>query len=183
MTNKKEKVAIYIDGSNLYFKLKDLNIKNTLGFNYRGFCDFLARERAVVSYRYYVGVVRVKSNDLKTLALRKNQQRLFNNLEKQDFCIKRGYILGGKGKYHEKGVDVKIATDMLIGAYQDHYDVAILVSSDTDLIPAIKHINFLKKKVEYIGFFHQPSFGLQKDTIPRLLIRDDIDKFIGKTLV
>ncbi len=36
----------------------------------------------------------------------------------------------------EKGVDVLIATDMLSLAWQDTYDVAVLVTSDRDFIPA-----------------------------------------------
>jgi len=89
--------------------------------------------------------------------MRKQQQRLFSNLEKQGVCVKRGYLMENRGKFHEKGVDVKIAVDMLIGAYENYYDTAILVSSDTDLIPAIKQIKFLGKKIEYIGFSHSPD--------------------------
>ncbi|MFH1412866.1 MAG: hypothetical protein ABIG10_02450 [bacterium] len=51
--NKKNKrVAIYIDGSNLYHKLKDLNVNNTIRFDYLGFANFLARGRTVTSYCY-----------------------------------------------------------------------------------------------------------------------------------
>ncbi len=60
------------------------------------------------------------------------------------------------GKYHEKGVDVQLAVDILIGAYEDLYDRAILISSDTDLIPAIQKVKQLGKQIEYIGFSHQP---------------------------
>jgi len=177
-------VAIYIDGSNLYYKLKDLKVENTTKFDYKGLSEFLARERQIVSIRYYVGVVKVKNNSLKAANMRTEQQKLFSNLGKQDICIKRGYLMENNGKFHEKGVDVKIATDMLIGAYENFYDTAILISSDTDLIPAIKHIKYLKKKIEYIGFSHAPSFGLQKNVdISRLLIREDIDSFVCKALV
>ena len=36
----------------------------------------------------------------------------------------------------EKGIDVMIAVDMVRGAMNDEYDVAILLSADTDLLPA-----------------------------------------------
>ncbi len=88
------------------------------------------------------------------------------------------------GVYHEKGVDVKLAIDLLIGAYENLYDSAILISSDTDLIPAIKKVKFLKKEVEYIGFAHQPSFGLQKAVnLSRLLIKEDLENFVDKTFL
>lgn len=184
MNDSNKKVAIYIDGSNLYHKLKDLAVENTLDFNYRALADFLAHGRKVVSYRYYIGVVRAKEGNEKANKMRTEQQKLFSNLEKQGFCIKRGYLMESGGKFHEKGVDVKIATDMLIGAYDNLFDTAILLSSDTDLIPAIKHIRYLKKEIEYIGFSHCPSFGLQKNAaLSRLLIKDDISQFIIPTLI
>jgi len=179
MINSKEKVAIYIDGSNFYHKLKNLNILNTTNFNYLGFCNKLARGREVISYRYYVGAIRAKEGDLKGQQLRINQLKLFNNLLKQNFCIKKGQFLSNNGKYHEKGVDVKLAIDLLSGAYENIYDTAILVSSDSDLNPVVKKIKYLGKKVEYIGFSHYPCFSLQKvSTLSRLLIKDDFDEFV-----
>jgi len=179
-----KKVAIYIDGSNLYYKLKELGIENTIEFNYSKFCDYLARGRKVISKRYYVGVVRAKMDNIKGQELRKEQQKLFNNLRKQDFIIKRGYLMENNVRYHEKGVDVKLAIDLLIGAYDNIYDVAIVVSSDTDLIPAIKQIKYLNKEIEYIGFSHRPSFGMQKyATKSILLLKEDIEKFIQTSLV
>jgi len=179
----KERVAIYIDGSNLYHKLKDLGVPNTTSFNYSGLCDKLARGREVISYRYYVGAIRAKVGDAKGQQLRANQQRLFNSLLKQKFCIKQGQFLMNNGKYHEKGVDVKMAVDLLTGAYDDLYDTAILLSSDSDLNPAVMKTKHLGKKLEYIGFSHNPCFSLQKvATLSRLLIKDDLDEFITPTL-
>jgi len=80
--------------------------------------------------------------------------------------------------YYEKGVDVKIAVDLLVGAYENLYDTAILVSSDTDLIPAIEKVRALGKKVKYIGFSHEPSFGLIKNASEsKLLAKNDLEKF------
>ena len=184
MDNSNKRVAVYIDGSNLYHKLKDLAVENTLDFNYRALSDYLARGRKVVSYRYYIGVVRAKTGNVKANKMRMEQQKLFSNLEKQGFCIKQGYLMENGGKFHEKGVDVKIAIDMLIGAYDNLYDVAILISSDTDLILAIKHVKYLKKEIEYIGFSHRPSFGLQKNvSLSRLLIKDDLLPFMAPVLL
>ena len=82
------------------------------------------------------------------------------------------------GVFHEKGVDVHMATDLLVGSYENLWDTAILISSDTDLIPAIERVKLLHKKIEYIGFAHNPSFGLQKcATLSRLLIKEELVKF------
>jgi uncharacterized LabA/DUF88 family protein len=175
------KVAIYIDGSNLYHKLKDLKISYTTDFDYFGLCNLFARNREIISYRYYVGVVSAMSDNTKGQLMRKGQQKLFNKLSEKNIIIKKGFLMKNDDVYHEKGVDVQIATDLLIGAYENMYDVAILVSSDTDLIPAIKKVRYLGKKVEYIGFSHSPSLGLQKNVdLSRLLILDDIEQFVFK---
>lgn len=148
MKNIKEKrVAIYIDGSNLYHKLKDLEIPKITYFDYSEFAKWLSREMNIISKRYYIGVVRAKEDDERGQRLRREQQKLFSHLtsNKQNFIIKQGYLMKNDGVYHEKGVDVKIAVDMLVGAYDNLYDVAIVISSDTDLIPVIQKIKHLGK--------------------------------------
>lgn len=41
------------------------------------------------------------------------------------------------GPPREKGVDVKLAIDLTMGAVQREYDCAVVFSADTDLVPAI----------------------------------------------
>lgn len=38
----------------------------------------------------------------------------------------------GKGTLKQKGVDVKLASDMIVKAYQNHYDFAVLFAGDDD---------------------------------------------------
>lgn len=186
MTNK-ERVGFFIDGSNFYFKLKDneINLKNLLKFDFRGFINWLAIGRKIVFCGYYIGVVRAGADDLKAQNLRRNQQKLFSHLtsNSQKLEIKRGFMMKNDGVFHEKGVDVHLATDLLIGAYENFWDTAVVISSDTDLIPAIEKVKALGKKVEYIGFAHKPSLGLQKCvTRSRLLIKEEVKPFESKNI-
>lgn len=182
----KKKVAVYFDGSNFYYKLRELEIPNITHFDYGKFSEWLARDREIISKRYYVGTVRASNDNEKGQKLRKEQQRLFSHLTSadQNFIVKQGYIMNNDGSYHEKGVDVKIAVDLLVGAYENIYDTAILISSDTDLIPAIQKIKFMGKKVEYIGFSHRPSLAMQKHaSLSRLIIKEELEVFIPKDLL
>lgn len=52
----------------------------------------------------------------------------------------------------EKGVDTAIATDMIRLAWEQAYDVAVLVSSDRDLVPAVEFIDLRGRKVVQAGF-------------------------------
>lgn len=183
---KQKKVAVYIDGNNFYHKLKDLKLDNLTSFNYHRFSEWLAGTRKIIFSCYYIGVVRAKEGDEKGQQMRKDQQRLFSRLQstEQNFIIKKGHLMQNDGIYHEKGVDVQIAIDMLIGAYKNFYDSAILISSDTDLIPAIKQVRNLKKEVEYVGFSHKPSLGLiGVVNSPKLLAKEDLEQFLDKTLI
>ncbi len=176
-----EKVCIYIDGSNFYGYLKDKEISFPKGtkFNFKKFVDFLVNNRTCISKRYYTGIFRNIDGTPKSAELVRGQQKFLSKLESHEgFTIKRGRILYDSGRIREKGTDVKIAADLIIGAVDNIYDTAILVSSDTDLIPAIKYVKYLKKKLEYVGFSHAPSLGIQKYAhLTRLLLPSDIEKF------
>ena len=178
-----ERVCIYIDGSNFYGYLKDKEIAFPKGtkFNFKKFADFLTNNRTCISRRYYTGIFRNVDGSDKSAELVRSQQKFLAKLESgEGFTIKRGRILYDSGRIREKGTDVKIAADLIIGAVDDIYDTAILVSSDTDLIPAIKYVRYKNKKVEYVGFSHAPSLGIQKyATLTRLLLPSDIEKFKG----
>ena len=180
MAKHKKRVSILIDGSNFYHRLKELKIKNQLQFDFSGFVKFLAGKDKLIQSCYYVGAIRTEKNNPKSHKLFKNQIKLFGYLHQQNIKIYRGYILKTDG-WHEKGVDVKLAIDILIGAYENLYDKAIVISSDTDLLPAINKAVSLKKTVQYVGFSHRPSFALIRHAQPaRLLTADDITPFVKK---
>ena len=95
--------------------------------------------------------------------------------------VEFGHMLEHNGVFQEKGVDVHIAVDLLTGAYDNHYDTAVLVSSDTDLIPAVHGVRKKGKKIEYVGFAHRPSFGLNKNVdLTTTLRREDLVNFLKK---
>lgn len=93
---------IFIDGSNFYFKMKSLEIRNLSRYNYRGLCEELAGEREIVSVGYYVGVVRALPNDKKGQRMRLAQRNLFNHLRDNKVIVHKGYLMKNNGKYHKK---------------------------------------------------------------------------------
>lgn len=176
----KQKCIILIDGSNFYFKLKDLNFHRLLDFNFAKFALHLARSNKIINTCYYVGRIRQDGTE-KTQKLFDSQQKLIGKLRKDKISYCFGYLLKSDGIYHEKGVDVQIAVDMLVAAYENKCDRIILVSSDTDLAPAIKKVREKVKVVEYIGFSHKPSVAMVSFcTESTLLKKEDLESFIGK---
>lgn len=173
-----ERVFILIDGSNFYHRLKETNLSNLLEFDYKKFAKFLSNDRKIISNKYYIGAVREERGNAKSRELRKNQRKLLGRLQKYGWQIEFGHMLKTDG-YHEKGVDVLMAIDILAGAYENLYDTAILVSSDTDLIPALIKARQKGKRIEYVGFSHKPSMGLIANSdIRRLIRKEDLESFL-----
>lgn len=163
---KPKKVAVFIDGSNLYFKLRTLipSKMDFIRYRYRDLASSMIGQGEKLSYvGYYVGVVRdtKRTRDHeKTLDLLRNQQKLFEQLRHQGIDIVKGYLLERDGKYFEKGVDVRLAVDIVTMAQARAFDIGVVISSDTDLIPAIQTAQKLKREIVYVGFEHQPSLAL-----------------------
>mgnify|MGYP001565453268 FL=1 len=153
------RAKIFVDGSNFYFKLKDLKIGKTLDLDFGKLGKFLARKHTLVEARYYGGRNRQDGSE-KTELLFDGQQKLLGNLKKSGWKYTFGYLMKNDGVYHEKGVDVQIATDILVATYENICDRIIVVSSDTDLEPAIKKAKEKGKIIEYVGFSHKPSVAM-----------------------
>lgn len=151
---KKERVIVYVDGFNLYFGMLEA------GFDYCKWLDLillsnnlLKSNQVLVEVKYFTS--RVSNNPEK----QKRQNTYIEALESIGVTIFFGNYQSDKveckkchyiwPKYNEKMTDVNIATQILIDAYQDKYDMAMLISGDSDLVPPIKaiHENFNDKRV------------------------------------
>lgn len=174
------KIAIFIDGGNFYSKLKELAFDRTSQFDYSEFIQNLAKGHSLTYVGYYVGQVRKEKGNRKSETLYANQQKMFSCLESnvKGIVIVRGHIQNFNGVYKEKGVDVRLALDLYKLANESRYDKTILISSDSDLIPAVRMVQEQGKMVEYIGFSHNPSLALIKECKEkRLLNKDDLKPF------
>ncbi len=175
-----QKCLILIDGSNFYFKLKDLELHNLVEFNFGKFAEFLSRGAKIVDSNYYVGRVRQDGTEHSD-KIQADQQKLFATLRKYHFVYKLGYLLKNEGVYHEKGVDVHIAVDMVSAAFENICDRIIIVSSDTDLEPAIMKAKSKGKIIEYVGFSHKASVAMVRFcSESRLLTKEELLPFIEK---
>ncbi len=113
----------------------------------------------------------------KSIELIKFQRKLRNNLIGQgyEFILAgnvRGQKVDGKIIFREKGVDVRIAVDLVTLACDGKLETAILCSSDSDLQPAIKEASSRKTKVVYLGFENNPNKGLSFTTEKTILFRN-----------
>jgi uncharacterized LabA/DUF88 family protein len=156
-------------------------------YRYKDLIRSLVDDDETITYvGYYVGVVRdtkrTKMHE-KAQELVKNQQKLFEQFRHQKIQIVRGYLLERDGKFYEKGVDVRLAVDIVSMAFEKQYDVAYVISSDTDMAPAIVHAQQYKREIVHVGFEHQPSLALiHYASRFRVITRKEAEKFKAKAL-
>ena len=68
----------------------------------------------------------------------------------QDKCKKCGYI---EYKMAEKGVDVGLASELIFDSFDPLVQAQIIVSSDVDMLPAIKVAKRQNKEIDYVCFY------------------------------
>ena len=125
-----KRVMIFIDGSNMYHNM--MSCFGRARLNYGKFSlKITGTDRELVRTYYYNCPI---DQSINALAYRA-QQRFFAGLNNTpDFELKLGRLQPGpSGTKTEKGVDVKLAVDMLTKAYKDHYDVAVLIRARNEL--------------------------------------------------
>ena len=169
---------IQFDGSNFFNKIKSLSPKTHLtNYDYKSFAEFLTNGKSYKAI-YYVGEIKKKLGNKKSEQLYSSQQSLFRNLRRQGIEIKLGYLLLSGNKYHEKGVDVQIAVDITKGAIKNTYKTCYIISSDTDLLPAIELAKEEDKKIIYVGFEKAVSRALSNNCNSYIILKkSQIEKF------
>ncbi|MCK4650249.1 NYN domain-containing protein [Candidatus Pacearchaeota archaeon] len=171
---EKQRVAIFIDGSNLYYSLKKLKIDR---IDFQKLLQLLIKDKLLTSTFYYNAPLNIKINP-KTYW---RQQKFFNELRKiPDFNVvlcrlRKHKRKNGNYVFDVKGDDVHLAVDLVSGAYEDLYDIAIIVSGDEDFVPAIKKAQKLRKKVINAYFKSSSSTPLKK-TCDNFIYMNDLIK-------
>jgi uncharacterized LabA/DUF88 family protein len=151
-----DRVAIFIDGSNLYHALR----ANLGRFNLN-FAEFVSKlcgsRRLFRTYSYNV----LQDPTQRPDAYRE-QQEFLDILRKTPYMeVRLGSIKMAQGIPVEKGVDVMLATDLLYFAWNDFYDTAVLVSGDSDFAYALQAIKNMGKHVE-VAYFES---GISRDLL------------------
>ena len=193
--NRQKRAIVFIDGSNWYHKLKKLlsaprpgstePLRPPIDFDIRAFAENLVMPDPLVEIRYYIGKVRRIKGDVKSEELYGNQQRFLHFLQKQRIHVGFGHLISyPDGSFHEKGVDILLAVEMIRCVLEKKCEVAYLVSSDTDLVPAVDECKRLGGEVVYVGSsLHGQSFGLSKTCKRTVLLQPkDVLPFVPPKL-
>ena len=148
-----ERVAIFIDGSNLYNGMRE-NVHNTR-VSLNELIKQLMCDRHLVRAYYYNAPL----TDDYDSELREGQGRFFESLRRIPYVTVRLGRLHRRpdGTLVEKGIDVAIAVESLSLAFDDAYDTALLVSGDGDYVELVEAIKRRGKHVECAMFKNQSA--------------------------
>lgn len=158
---QKERVSIFIDGSNLYHSLRSLNVKLDIAKLIR----ILAGKKELINVYYYIAPLDFKTNPKKYW----KHQKFLNTLRRMPrfnvvLCrMKKIKSKTGDIEFFVKGDDTLLVRDLLVGAFRNLYDIAIIVSGDEDFAPIIKTLQELGKKVGNAYFKRSSSEALRKE--------------------
>lgn len=143
-----DRVAIFIDGSNLYHALRANFGRYDL--NFTEFTRRLCGSRRLFRTYYY----NVLQDPTQRAEGHREQQEFLSTLRETPYLEVRlgGTKLAQGGIPVEKGIDVMLVTDLLHFAWNDLYDVAVLVSGDSDFAYALQAIKNMGKHVEVAYF-------------------------------
>lgn len=131
------KLEIFVDGSNFNLAVGYDGVAHSVDLNL--LATRLSRDYHFVKLRYYTSPL----PDVRSPAYRR-QQKFFDQLRRSrriELVLGRHeprWDRDGRRYHVEKETDVNLAVDMVIGAYEDRFDVAMLVAGDTDYVRAIR---------------------------------------------
>lgn len=166
------RVMVFIDGSNMIHSAR--RFREGFKIDYSKLVKVLVENRQLVR-PYFFG-----SYDPN----KKVSEKFYEALQLQGFEITvkplRSRQFQAEGYRIEKGVDVALVTKMLSHAFRDTFDVAILVSGDSDYAEAVKVIKELGKRVEIAAFAGSISREL-KFLADRFIPLDDMADTIQLT--
>jgi hypothetical protein len=149
-----QRVIVYVDGFNLYYGMMEGGLERCKWLDLiRLATEFLKPSQQLIETNYFTS--RINGNP----PAQKRQNTYIEALQATGVLVTFGQFQSVSEKckacgndwfkQNEKMTDVNIATKMLSDAFQDRFDIAFLISGDTDLVPPIREIHrlFPKKSV------------------------------------
>lgn len=192
-----KRVIAYIDGFNLYYGLEEKRWKRFYWLNIQRLIQYLLKpDQKLETTKYFTAQVISTPHDpdkarrqvffLEALQTLPDFEIFYGHyLLKNQTC----YACGSNWIVHEeKMTDVNIAVEMLTDAFHDRFDMALLVSGDSDLCGPLEKIrqHFPDKRViiafpparesVHLKRFADGSFIIGRRNIARSQFPDEVQK-------
>lgn len=160
-----DRVIAYIDGYNLYYGLREQRWKRFYWVNLPRLAEqFLKPSQTLVETKYFTTIVKFPDDK------RRRQQVFLEALQTlPNLLISYGHFLADSVSchncgytyktHHEKMTDVNISVELMKDAFQDRFDVALLISADSDLVSPVRTVRQLFPNKRVISIFPPGRFS------------------------
>lgn len=169
--NSMERVITYIDGFNLYFGLKSKGWRRYYWLNLQLLAQNLLKSNQILRQtKYFTARIsgppekqRRQTTYIEALGTLSNFQIFYGKYQHIPRNCKKCNFM--EEVPIEKMTDVNMAVEIMSDAFLDQYDVAYLISADSDLVPVIANIRTLFPKKKIVVAF--PPERYSKDLVNR----------------
>jgi uncharacterized LabA/DUF88 family protein len=141
-----KRVITFIDGQNLFYAAKE-----AFNYDYPNYDPVLLSNAVcnkddwqLIQTRFYTGIPKEK-DDLARHRFWQNKKGQLNRKYQKKIVVYTRQLVRNNNIYQEKGIDVKIAIDMVHLAMTNEYDIAILFSQDQDFKEIVNVIAEISK--------------------------------------
>ncbi len=173
------KTNVYVDGFNLYYGC----LKNTpyRWLDISKLCSLLLPQNTINEIKYFTALVSARPNDPDQPIRQQTYLRALQTIP--NLTVVYGQFLTHKIrmqlavptatgqktaeviKTEEKGSDVNLATELLIDGFLQRYEVAVVISNDSDLVAPIRAVaTVLQVPIGILNPHKHPSRELLKVT-------------------
>lgn len=146
------KTIVYVDGFNLYYGA----VKGTSHkwLDIQALCKSLLRRNQIVQIKYFTALVTGRPKDpdqpnrqqvyLRALRTLPNLEIIYGHFMEHEILMPVAHPAPGVPRHvwviktEEKGSDVNIAAHLINDGYKRRYEVAVLISNDSDLVEPIR---------------------------------------------
>lgn len=144
------KANVYVDGFNLYYGIR--NIQNAKWLNIDKLCHLVFPQDQIQSIKYFSANVKARPSDPDKPIRQQVYFRALRTIPHLQICL--GSFLTHPSKVlvrgsdppswvwvdhtEEKGSDVNIATQLLCDAFRKKFELAIVITNDSDLYEPIR---------------------------------------------
>jgi uncharacterized LabA/DUF88 family protein len=166
-----KRVIVYVDGFNLYFGLREKGWRRYYWLDIQKLSQNLLKEdQVLVMTKYFTSRVslppeksRRQATYIEALETLDDFKIYFGQyLSNEVICSRCGHI---HLKPNEKMTDVNIAVELLMEAFEDRFDKAIIVSADSDLSAPIQKVREVFPAKTVVAAFPPARFSFHLSKI------------------
>ncbi len=160
-----KRVAIFVDGNNLFHRVYDAGWIDVLWTDLRALGELIAERTTERCETAYVKHFTARPRDVEGSKLRPASwvaATTANSIHGQVENILGRFVRRGGGRqFEEKETDANLAAHLCLDAAQDRFDTAVVITADTDFVGAFRYLSERVHSVQIVLGMPPVPFGIR----------------------